>query len=70
MTLEEMKRLAEASFPAIERDGAKELTERQRKVIAHWMVRAMVDVCNATIDEQENGLRALLEKTQAGRLRL
>ena len=60
--MQHMLKLAGESLDLIERDGAQPLTDRQKQVIMHWMVRAMVDVRNATLDEQIRVMAGLLKK--------
>jgi hypothetical protein len=61
-SLADIEKIAELSIPVIERDSAQKMNERMRKVVKHWLVRAMVDVRTATLAHQKAEVAALLSR--------
>jgi hypothetical protein len=57
-------RMANDSIGYIERDGAQELTERQKRVIKYWMVRAMTDMNIEFLMEIESDLERTRQRNR------
>jgi hypothetical protein len=57
-------RMANDSIGCIERDGAQELTERQKRVIKYWMVRAMTDMNIEFLMEIESDLERTRQRNR------